>query len=132
LLRSRAYVEVTAAMAAVVLVIDAWFDVMSAPDADDFARALVLALCVEIPLAGFLLWVSARVELERRRRSELMHAVVRRLVGRRRAGGGLPDAGRLPEQRKQEKAARQIEPTEQREQREQREHRQRSERGKRG
>lgn len=84
LLYHRTYVEVTAAMAGVVLIIDAWFDVMSAPDTADFVRALVLALCVEIPLAVFCLWVAVRVEHERRRRSELMVATVRRLTGRRR------------------------------------------------
>ena len=84
LLYQRTYVEVTSAMAAVVLFIDAWFDVMSAPDTEEFVRALVLALCVEIPLAVFCLWVAVRVERERRRRSELMLATVRRLAGRRR------------------------------------------------
>jgi hypothetical protein len=84
LLRHRAYVEVTAAMTAVVLVIDAWFDVLSASNSDDFTTALALALCVELPLAAFCLWVAARVEFERRRRAELMSAVVRRLVGRAR------------------------------------------------
>ena len=58
LLRRRAYVEVTAAMTAVMLFIDAWFDVLSAPTAKEFAIALVLASCAEVPLAVFCLWVS--------------------------------------------------------------------------
>lgn len=86
LLRRRAYVEVTAAMTAVVLVIDAWFDVMSASKSDDFTTALALALLVELPLAAFCFWVAARVEIERRRRLELMKAIVRRLGRRRRRG----------------------------------------------
>ena len=81
LLRHRAYVEVTAAMAAVMLFIDAWFDVLSAPTFDEFVIAAALAACVELPLAGFCLWVSMRAEYERRRREKLMTTVVRRLVG---------------------------------------------------
>jgi hypothetical protein len=80
LLRHRAYVEVTAAMTAVMLFIDAWFDVLSAPTAKEFAVALALALCVEVPLGVFCLWVSVRAEYERRRREELMSTVVRRLL----------------------------------------------------
>ena len=80
LLRRRAYVEVTAAMTAVMLFIDAWFDVLSAPTAKEFAVALALALCVELPLGFFCLWVSVRAEYERRRREELMSTVVQRLL----------------------------------------------------
>ena len=88
LLRHRAYVEVTAAMTAVVLLIDAWFDVMSASNSDDFITALSLALCVELPLAAFCLWVAARVEFERRRQSERMNALVRRFADRGRGAAG--------------------------------------------
>ena len=80
LLRQRAYVEVTAAMTAVMLFIDAWFDVLSAPTPKDFAVALALALCAEVPLGVFCLWVSVRAEYERRRREELMSTLVRRLL----------------------------------------------------
>ena len=79
LLRHRAYVEVTAAMTAVMLFIDAWFDVLSAPTAKEFAIALTLALVAELPLAAFCLWVALRAEYERRRREELMSTVARRL-----------------------------------------------------
>lgn len=90
LLRHRAYVEVTAAMTAVMLFIDAWFDVLSAPTAREFAVALALALCVEVPLGVFCLWVSVRAEYERRRREALMSSLVRRLLvlNRRRSARG--------------------------------------------
>jgi hypothetical protein len=80
LLRRRAYAEVTAAMTAVMLFIDAWFDVLSAPTTARFVVALVLALCAEVPMGIFCLWVSIRAEYERRRREELMGTVVRRLT----------------------------------------------------
>lgn len=80
LLRHRAYVEVTAAMTAVMLFIDAWFDVLSAPTFDEFVVAAVLAACAELPLAGFCLWISVRAEYERRRREKLMSAMIQRLV----------------------------------------------------
>lgn len=80
LLRGRAYAEVTAAMTAVMLFVDAWFDVLSAPTTARFAVALTLALCAEVPMSIFCLWVSVRAEYERRRREEVMSATVRRLL----------------------------------------------------
>jgi len=80
LLRRRAYVEVTAAMTAVMLFMDAWFDVLSAPTTKEFVVALALALCVEVPLGVFCFWVAVRAEYERRRREELMSALIRRLL----------------------------------------------------
>lgn len=78
------HVEVTAAMTGSLLIVDAWFDVMSAPDTRQFLIALAMALCVELPLAGFCLWIAGRVEFERRRRSEVLTALVRRFENRRR------------------------------------------------
>jgi hypothetical protein len=78
-LRNREHIEVTAAMTSALLVVDAWFDVMSATSTDQFVSALAMAGCVELPLAGFCLWIAGRVEYERRRRSELLVSVVRRL-----------------------------------------------------
>lgn len=80
LLHRRAYVEVTAAMTAVMLFIDAWFDVLSAATPKEFAVALTLAVCAELPLGIFCLWVSVRAEYERRRREEVMSTLVRRLL----------------------------------------------------
>jgi uncharacterized membrane protein len=80
LLRNRAYVEVTAAMTAVLLFIDAWFDVLSAPTPKELATALVLATFAEVPLAVFCLWVCMRAEYERRHREKLTSTVLRRLL----------------------------------------------------
>jgi hypothetical protein len=78
------HVEVTAAMTGSLLIVDAWFDVMSAPDTRQFLVALAMAGCVELPLAAFCLWIAGRVEFERRRRSEVLTALVRRFETRRK------------------------------------------------
>lgn len=85
LLRHRAYVEVTAAMAGTLLVVDSWFDVMSAPTPSEFWTALGMAVLIQLPLAAFCLWIAGRVEFERRRRSDLMISIVRRLIVRNRS-----------------------------------------------
>lgn len=48
--RRSLWLVCTATMAGSALVIDAWFDIMSATGLD-FGEALVLAVCAEIPLA---------------------------------------------------------------------------------
>lgn len=82
-LRRNEQSELTAAMAGTMLVVDAWFDVLSASDTAQFVIALAMALCVELPLAGLCLWISGRVSAQRRRRETLLAAAVRRLEARR-------------------------------------------------
>ena len=52
-LRRRPMVIVTGFATGLLLVCDAWFDVMTA-DADDIALSLITALVVELPLAALL------------------------------------------------------------------------------
>ena len=78
------HVEITAAMTGSLLIVDAWFDVMSAPDTTQFLIALAMAVLVELPLACFCLWIAGRVDFERRRRSEILTALVRRFEARRK------------------------------------------------
>lgn len=82
--RDLEHVELTAAMTGALLIVDAWFDVMSAPDTKQFLIALAMAVCVELPLAVFCLWIAGRVEFERKRRSEVLTALVRRFENRRK------------------------------------------------
>ncbi|HEV2637979.1 MAG TPA: hypothetical protein VGX23_22715 [Actinocrinis sp.] len=82
--RDLEHVELTAAMTGALLIVDAWFDVMSAPDTKQFLIALGMAVCVELPLAVFCLWIAGRVEFERKRRSEVLTALVRRFENRRK------------------------------------------------
>ena len=47
-----------AAVTGTMLVVDAWFDVVTSPDGDELWVALAMALLVELPLAGLCLWLS--------------------------------------------------------------------------
>jgi len=82
-LKRREQSELTAAMAGTLLIVDAWFDVLSAPDTGKFLIALAMAACVELPLAGLCLWICGRVNAERRRRETLLTTALHRLAARR-------------------------------------------------
>lgn len=84
-LRRSEHSELTAAMAGTLLIVDAWFDVLGAPDTGQFLIALAMAVFVELPLAALCLWISGRVDAARRRREVLlMSAIWRRVGGNRR------------------------------------------------
>ena len=65
--RSR-WLAVAATATATMLVVDAWFDVMTSPRPRDLLAAVAMALLVELPLAGVCVWlaVSGQSLLERR------------------------------------------------------------------
>ncbi|NUP53604.1 MAG: hypothetical protein HOW97_40725, partial [Catenulispora sp.] len=77
--RNREDIGVAAAVTAGLLVVDAWFDVTSASSTGMFLIALAMALFVELPLAGFCLWLAGRAESARRRRAARLVAMVGRL-----------------------------------------------------
>jgi len=54
-------VQLPATATATLLVVDAWFDVMTAGHRRPTILALVLAVCIELPAAGFSLWLARRV-----------------------------------------------------------------------
>lgn len=54
-------VQLPATATATLLVVDAWFDVMTAAGRDARGVALVMAVCIELPAAGFSLWLVRRV-----------------------------------------------------------------------
>lgn len=60
-LRHSRYLTVTAAAAAALLVVDAWFDVMTSPR-HQIVQAVVLAAFVELPLAAVCGWLSYHTE----------------------------------------------------------------------
>jgi hypothetical protein len=70
--RSR-YLALAAAAAATLLVVDAWFDVVTSPRHERW-QAIVLAVVVELPLAGVCAWLSYQTEHLEARRIDLLLA----------------------------------------------------------
>jgi hypothetical protein len=56
------WLEATAAVAATLLVADAWFDVILADGGGERREAILLAVVAELPLALFCLWIALNVE----------------------------------------------------------------------
>lgn len=67
LIRRRQGAPIFAAVAATMLLVDAWFDAVLASDRGEFMLALILALVVEIPLAIVCTWIAVNAELIRLR-----------------------------------------------------------------
>jgi hypothetical protein len=66
-LRRSRYLSFAATATAVLLAVDAWFDLMTTPSAQ-IAQSIVLAALVELPLAAVCVWLSLHTtELAERR-----------------------------------------------------------------
>ena len=65
--RRSPWVEMAATASAVMLVVDAWFDVTTANKGWDLVQALMLGVGIELPLAAVSLWIARHAELVRRR-----------------------------------------------------------------
>lgn len=61
-LRRSHYLAVAATAAATLLVVDAWFDVMTSPPGGQFLESLASAVFVELPLAAVCGWLSYHTE----------------------------------------------------------------------
>lgn len=81
-LRRREQSELSAAMTGTLLIVDAWFDVLGAPDTGQFLTALAMALFVELPLAGFCFWITRHVDALRVRRESSLSRSARHLAQR--------------------------------------------------
>jgi hypothetical protein len=91
--RGQRYVAMTATATATALIIDAWFDVMTAPHSGDLLVAVLTAVLGELPLAGLCIWVSLHVNrvIARRLRQLARRAdpqFHRRWSNRSRSGSG--------------------------------------------
>ena len=60
--RGRPWVALSSTAAATMLLVDAWFDVMTTPARHGLLMAVVLAVLVELPLAGICLWIAWHAE----------------------------------------------------------------------
>jgi hypothetical protein len=77
--RGRRQVALAATATATLLVVDAWFDVLTAGPACDLLAAVALAILVELPLAGLSLWLALHTErLVARRLRQLARRAARR------------------------------------------------------
>ena len=56
-LRRSRFLTIAATTAAVLLVVDSWFDVLTSPR-DERMQAIALALLIELPLAALCMWLS--------------------------------------------------------------------------
>jgi hypothetical protein len=96
--RRSTWVEVTAAAACALLVVDAWFDITTAMGGWDLVQAVVLGLVIELPLAGLSLWIARHAETVNEAatrwlvdRSTRQAEYLRRLEGRRESRRGRDD-----------------------------------------
>jgi hypothetical protein len=101
--KGREHIELSAAMTGTLLLVDAWFDVVTADSHRELAFALLLAFVGELPLAAFCLWIAGRVEFRRQQRAEAMSRLLRqwsarRSNDRRSASAEWPDPDDLPRQ----------------------------------
>jgi len=77
-LRRSRYLATAATATAALLIVDAWFDVMTTP-APQRPESIVLAVLVELPLAAICLWLSYHTEqLSQRRITLLLRRAQRR------------------------------------------------------
>ena len=68
------HVQIPAAISAALLVVDAWFDVVTASGRANLIESAALAVVVELPLAAACLWVSRHAEKVRRARLAVARA----------------------------------------------------------
>ena len=71
-LRRSRWLPVAAAATATLLVVDAWFDVMTTPSGRDLVLAVVLAAFVELPLSALCLSLARRSQLVGDKRLEMV------------------------------------------------------------
>jgi uncharacterized membrane protein YgcG len=88
--RGQRHVAMAATATATALIVDAWFDIVNAPDITDLAVALLTALLGEVPLAGLCLWIALHVDRVIARRLRQLARRAERGPGGR---GGRPGAG---------------------------------------
>ncbi|MCO5974602.1 hypothetical protein [Actinoallomurus soli] len=89
--KGREHIELSAAITGTLLLVDAWFDVVTADSRGELTLALILALFGELPLAAFFLWIAGRVEYRRQRRAEAMSRLLKRLRTYRPRAVRAPD-----------------------------------------
>jgi hypothetical protein len=80
--RARPAVALAATAAATMLMVDAWFDVMTTPRRHGLLLAVALAVLVELPLAGICLWIAGHAEQVIENRTVILARRARRAQAR--------------------------------------------------
>jgi hypothetical protein len=80
--RGRPYVALWSTAAATMLMVDAWFDVMTTPRGHGLLLSWFLAIVIELPLAGICLWIALHAEMVIANRVVLLSRRVRRAEAR--------------------------------------------------
>ena len=80
----KLWVQSATACAATLLVVDAWFEVLSSSPGGDRTQAVLLAAFAELPMAGFCIYMARHSELVAGRAHR--YALTARAVRRRRRG----------------------------------------------
>lgn len=80
--------ELVAAVAATMLVVDAWFDVVTSEDGRAFVLAIFTAVVAEVPLAIICAWVAINAERVRTRAYRRLRRRWQRAVEIVRSSGG--------------------------------------------
>jgi hypothetical protein len=91
-LRRSRYLALTSASAATLLVVDAWFDVLTSPGRQVIG-SIILAVVIELPLAGICAWLSYQTEHLAERRLSVPWRLNRSLHRRGRLGYATVTAG---------------------------------------
>jgi hypothetical protein len=60
--RRSPWVGALAAATGTVLLVDAWFDIVLEPHADELRQSILLAIFAELPAALFCFWIAQRTE----------------------------------------------------------------------
>ena len=79
---ARPEVALTSTAAATMLLVDAWFDVMTTPRGHGLLLSWALAALVEVPLAGICLWIALHAEMVIANRVRILARRARRAEAR--------------------------------------------------
>jgi hypothetical protein len=61
--RRSTWVDIAATATAILLIVDAWFDIMTANSGWPFTQAVLAALLLELPLAVLSLWIARNAQI---------------------------------------------------------------------
>jgi hypothetical protein len=61
--RRSTWIDMAATATAVLLIVDAWFDIMTSEGGWSLTRAVVAALTLELPLAALSLWIARNAQV---------------------------------------------------------------------